>query len=156
MPEPTVIPRVGAIHLLSVGAQGVPGPQGPAGPPGTGGTGEVTVVAATAGAAVGGHRVVTSLSDGTVVHADVTNPAHVLNVVGMTLGAAASGASVQVAMQGRVEEPSWAWVAGSPIYLTGLGLLTQTVPTSGYALQVAVPLSPTSIVLMVKMPIALL
>jgi hypothetical protein len=74
----------------------------------------------------------------------------------MSLNAAVADGAVATAVTGRVAEPSWNWNTNLPIYLTGMGQLTQSLPTSGFALQVAVPTSATSVIVAIKTPIFLI
>ena len=97
---------------------------------------------ATAGEALGGNRVVYIAGDGKAYHA---NPdATSLLVSGLSKGAAALGAVVTIQLEGIFTEPTWTWSA-APVFLSTTGLLTQTVPTSGYCFQVGTPVGPTSI-----------
>lgn len=121
----------------------------------TGGAAAATITF-TAGQVLSGHRVVTTNGAGQAIYADVANAAHVNGVVGLTTNAALLGGDVTVVDSGQVSEPSWNWSTNLPIYLTGMGQLTQTLPTTGFALQIAVPTSATSVIVAIKMPIFLI
>ncbi len=102
-------------------AVGTTGVQGPRGAPG--GTSEQR----TAAIDIGGHRIVRSTANG-VDYASNANPAHGDDTLGMTLGAAAAGALVDVQRQGPVSFDGWAWIPGDPVFLGLDGLPTQIAP----------------------------
>jgi Major tropism determinant N-terminal domain len=110
---------------------------------------------ATAGEALGGHRVVVLTPSG-LMYASATNINHVNRIVGITLSAYSSGVPAYYTREGIVTEPSWTWNTTSPIYLADTGLLTQTpVNTTGFVMIVAMPLTSTSIYFSLKTPILL-
>lgn len=127
----------GGTTILTAGAQGPAGPAGPTGPSGG------MVASYTAGAILGGHRGVKLDAAGNAQYASNDDAASLAGFVGVTLGAATMGDTVQVALIGLVEEPSWSWTAGLPVFLGVNGLLTQTAPVFP-ALQVVVGVAPTT------------
>lgn len=136
------------------------GPQGPKGDKGDAGDSN-TVVTMTAGSALGGHRIVAQspTNNNTVVYADASNSAHANLVFGMTLNAASSGGSVDVAVCGEFTEPTWNWTLGLPIFLSVDGTLTQTAPTSSvadFSLVVGFPITPTKLFVNIREPIFLI
>jgi hypothetical protein len=133
-----------SIQVVSVAQQGPPGPQGP---PGGGGAESIT---GTAGAILSGHRLVALALDGRFTYA--TGP----DAVGLTLGAALAGESISIQASGMVEESSWNWTPSAPIYQTGAGQLTQTLPTTGLLRQVAVAMTATQIILDLQPPTILI
>lgn len=134
---------------VEVGQQGPPGPRGPAGPAGGA---AVTVTAATA---LGGHRLVVLDGTGAARHASKDDLNHLFRVFGLTLGAAAQGAAVDVQRAGLVTEPSWAWDIALPVYLGADGLLTQTPPASGFLLIVGCPVTTTTLCIDIGDPVIL-
>lgn len=113
--------------------------QGPAGPPGLNGSGSDTVTSnRTTAAAISGHRVVKLLEDGTVDYADASDFDDASIVLGLTLGAAIMGASIQVREHGLVTEGSWTWTPGLPVWLGATGHLTQTPPVAPAAFSLAI------------------
>lgn len=105
---------------------------------------------------VGGHRMVTVDSNGEILHADKDLILDGKQTIGMTLQAALAGSECEIAISGdEVIEPSWNWITTSSIYLGDDGILTQTAPTTGFVLIVAVPLTSTSIRVRIEMPIFL-
>ena len=133
--------------------KGAQGPVGPAGPPGPAG-GDVFV--RTADAALGGHRAVRSTGQGMAGYADAQIEGHGDDVLGITLGAAASGDEVQIQGSGEIVEPSWAWSPQEPIFLGASGALTQVPPTAATAAFILVlgfATSPTSMQVRIESPI---
>ena len=104
----------------------VPGPKGDQAPVGPSGSGTYSRIAAQA---LGGHRVVRSVSANQVDYADSSDETHADDVFGVTIAAASSGASVNVVRLGEVTEPSWTWTPLEPIFAGLNGQLTQVVPT---------------------------
>lgn len=104
-----------------------PGPQGPKGEPGN------TSLTYTASEVLGGHRIVRSTGDGSCGYADHANLEHGDDTIGMTLGAAALGAPVEVQCANRLSHSGWAWTPGLPVFLGTNGLPTQVEPTTGFS-----------------------
>ncbi len=108
---------------ITVVAAGQQGPQGPAGA----GAASATYIAS---AALSGHKIV--LLDGAhqAAYASNDNVLHLNQVLGLTTHAASAGASVEVARNIEVYEPSWNWTVGGAIYLGSNGGLIQSPPVS--------------------------
>jgi hypothetical protein len=104
-----------------------PGPQGPAGTPG--GTADARI----ADGALGGHRIVRSTGADTVGYASNADSTHGDDTVGMTLGAAADGGTIDVQRSGSVTFNGWAWTPGEPVFLGADGGVTQVVPDASAA-----------------------
>jgi hypothetical protein len=141
--EPTII------ESIEIGPQGIPGPRGE--------TGDSTnFVVYPAGQILSGHRMVVLDSDGKAIYADRTIPEHANKVFGMTIGAAMQDADANIQIMGELTEPSWAWTLDIPIWLSVNGLLTQTIPTSGFSLIIGFPITATKIFIDIHEPIFLL
>lgn len=119
------------------------GLQGPIGPTGPAGGAAGSSIIYTAGTSVNGHRAVV-MSGGKVIHADNTTASHYNQVLGVSLGAAVLDDPVEVQLWGDITEPSWSWTAGQSIFVGAAGVLTQTVPTSGFQQIVGFALTTTS------------
>lgn len=146
----TVQPEEREVLMMYLKGDPTPGPPGPPGPSGGTAVEKVAVVA------LGGHRIVRSSGVDGVTYAD-SRTAIGDNVIGMTLGAAAVGAPVNVLNNAPVEEPSWNWFPDMPLYLGHDGLITQ-VPDVGaddFTLCVGFALSPTTAMIRVETPIYL-
>lgn len=121
------------------------GQQGPAGPPGPSGEGAIVVIA---GENLGGGRIVMHENDEAFYSSsDVTDDMD--KVIGVTIGAVVIGADSNVRSSGELIDSSWSWASG-PIYNGLNGIMTQTVPSTGFVLQVATALSPTKILINIK------
>lgn len=131
------------VITVELGVMGPPGPMGGA-------------LLCTAGATVGGHRVVVIGPDGKVQHANASDLSHAGLGMGLTTCAAAEGESVVVVVAGEVNEPSWSWAASQPIYLSDNGQLTQTPPSTGALIQVGYPSLPTRMLISFSTPVFLI
>jgi len=116
---------------------------GPPGPPGAAGAQTLSIVAAQN---LSGHRMVVATSAG-AVYADPTNLAHADALLGLTTGAALAGNQVDVLVAGEIEEPSWSWTPGLPLYVIASGLLSHTPPSAGWVQMVALAVTATRILL---------
>lgn len=108
-----------------------------------------------AGAALGGHKVVKAGPLGAVYYADSDYPVDAGGVLGVTMNAALIGDPVNVQATGEMEEVSWSWTPGLPVFLGPLGTLTQTPPTTGFQLVIGVASAPTKLVISIKQAIIL-
>lgn len=148
---PSITLRVSPLRVVTLDVGGR-GPQGPRGEPGAAGS----VLAKTAGAALGGHRVVVASGADDVLVADVADAAHLHRVVGITEGAAVMGDAVDVRFAGEMTEATWSWTPDAPIYVGAAGVLTQTPPVGAAWLRiVAVAVSATRIVVGLREPVRL-
>jgi len=140
-PEPAII------EIIEVAEQGPPGP------PGADGASTLRLIA---GAALGGHRAVLLDADSQAQYASADDPDHFGRVVGITTGAAVSGAPVDVLRGGELVEPGWAWAPGLPVYLGINGVLTQVPPVApSFCLIVGFPVAPTKLFVSLREPIKL-
>lgn len=122
----------------------VAGPRGPEGRSGP------VVVPAVAGQVTSGHRVMAVGADGRFVYAGSNHEDRL--PVGISLGAAAENAALQVQAGGEIVEPSWSWDVQTPVYMGVDGLLTQTPPSVGMFVIVGKPVSPTSMIISFSEP----
>jgi hypothetical protein len=102
---------------------------------------------------ISGHRVVSAAFDNTLAYADSSINILANSVIGITNNAGNVGDVINVQISGSMTEPSWSWVQNLPIFCSTTGLLTQTQPTSGFSLVVAVATSSITILIGVKQPI---
>ena len=110
------------------------------------------------GEPLGGHRVVAADDAGHAIHADPSNVAHAGRILGMTTGAAGLGSQAEIVRAYEMEEPSWAWTLGSPVFLGAAGVLTQVVPeapSATFSLIVGFPITPTRLYIHIREPILL-
>jgi hypothetical protein len=107
-----------------------------------------------AGMNLGGERVVIDTPTG-AIYADSSNLAHANCVVGVTLNSALHNDIVNVRSENELEEPSWSWTPGAPIYLGLNGLMTQVQPSTGFNLQLGYAVTATRIYISIGVPILL-
>jgi len=91
--------------------------------------------------------------DGTVSPADCTDITQVDRVVGITLSEAATGNRVVVQKMGQLTYEHWSWIVGRGIFFDQYGDLTQTVPSIGYWMNIAKVISPTTIEVLLRLPV---
>lgn len=130
--------------------------QGPMGPPGVPGPAGGTAMVFIATTAIGGHRVLTLNAASEVIYASNDSPSAASQIIGMSINAAAPGGELSVQRAGEVEESSWNWVMGLPVYLGANGLLTQFFPSgAAFSLIVGFPTAPTKLFLAFREPVFL-
>lgn len=87
--------------------------------------------------------------------ADKDTVSHQDKLLGVTItSAAGSGEEVTVVTEGKIDDPSFSFTPG-PIWLGNSGLLTQTKPTTGLLVQIAVAITATLINVNIQMAIKL-
>ena len=119
---------------------------------GGGGGGGNTKLTASASRALSGHRcLIINAATGEATYLNAATSSHAGAFAGVSTDAAAQGDTVSYLTAGVIEEPSWNWNTG-PVFLSGLGFLTQDDPTPGaaFALIVGVALSPTALLIAPK------
>lgn len=109
------------------------------------GLGAAVTVQMTAGVDLSGQRVVIANGSGLAVYPDISVLADALAVIGITEGAISNGAVGNIIAIGQLTEPSWSWTPGAPVYCADIGVLTQTLPTGKWILQIATAITSTSI-----------
>ena len=141
-------PTQRVVEAVSAGPQGAPGATGADGG---------TYTTKTAAQSLGGHRIVRAVSGTEVDYASADDETHGDDIVGMTIAAASAGATVQVANEQDITEPSWNWTPLEPLYLGLNGLMTQTPPASPSVMCVVVGFatSATSARIRIEPPIYL-
>lgn len=93
----------------------------------------------TAGETISALRVVYE-SGGEVFRLDQASD-NVQALLGISVTAAAEGGAIKIQRDGSIDTPGWTWTEGL-VFLGADGLLTQTVPTTGW--EVVVGYAPTS------------
>ena len=124
-----------SVQVLTVGLQGPAGPSG-------------SVSLYEAGVALSGHAIATVDAVGLAILADVNNAAHANAVIGMTMNAAAQGASVAVNDGGLIEFLGWSWTPGQCVFLGPTpGSLSQARGTGLYSKVIGMAVAPNRIVI---------
>lgn len=116
------------------------GQRGAQGRPGADTGGGVQAVVRTGGETISAYRVLYE-SRGRVYLAQ-TQISTILQVVGLSVSAGATGADVVVQTAGVIDDPSWSWLEGL-VFCGPNGVLTQTPPTAGWELVVGFASSAT-------------
>ncbi len=93
---------------------------------------------------------------GGVFKCDSSNALDADTAIGITSSAAALGSNVRIRSFGAYANALWNWTMGIPIFLNSASALTQTPPAFGFVQQLAVPSSPTSIMINIKQSIKLI
>lgn len=124
---------------------------GQRGPPGAPGGAELTRKAAQA---LGGQRVVYALANNEVDYASSDQVAQAALILGVTMGAASSGANVIVRAGGEMQDAAWSWTLGA-VFCGLNGVLTQTPPAAGFIRQIGIADAPDRIVIDLRPPILL-
>lgn len=134
-----VTPRSGAISIRTIG---VPGPSGSS----------VQFTQVNAAQALGGNRVVVLTPSG-AIYADNRSPSHANKIVGVTVGAASMGSNASIQAAGELDGFS-ALTPGDPVYLSIDGIITQTLPNSGFLSQIGVAKTSTKVLINIQPSIA--
>jgi hypothetical protein len=116
---------------------------GPTPPPPDPTTGEFVTM--TARVSLSGQRAVKVVADGLADYPSIDALADALAIVGVTTTAIGLDADGLVQTSGQMDEPSWSWSIGAPVFVDDAGVLTQTVPTGKWLLSIGVALLPTRI-----------
>lgn len=147
----TVITGDNSPSVLVAAEQGPAGKTGDVGPPGPAGG---TAFTRTAAANVSGGKAVTLNAAGECLHADGADPTMASRVAGIALNGGLIGDTITIIVTGgEIEEPTWNWIEGQPIFLGPDGALTQVAPTSGYVLVVGTAVGPTRMLVKIQQPI---
>lgn len=99
---------------------------------------------------VSAHRALAFDSSSLVIHAQPGGGRYVF--AGISTASAVAGTRVETIVSGPLEDATWGWVAGSPIFVTSNGVLTQIEPTTGIRHQVGVALSDKSMIVSPQPP----
>jgi hypothetical protein len=107
-----------------------------------------------AGATLSGHRAI-ALVGGLAIYADATVAEHAYLTMGVSESAVVSGANLLVFNRQSIEEPTWNWAPGQPVFLGQGGLLSQSVPVSPalFVLQVGIAVSAHRLDVDIQRPI---
>lgn len=76
-------------------------------------------------------------------------------VLGIATQSGNAGALIKVLLFGRYDDPSFTFSSGSSLYLTGVGNISTTAPTSGYNKEVGQALATGSIFINIRETITL-
>lgn len=151
----TIVQNSNSYSLVQSGSvQGIPGPPGVNGVDGVDGATASLVVSCLASGPIGGGRVVRVIWDKYVGYVSSDSPALADTVLGITTGAAVYGEPIGVQYMGELQDSGWTWSPG-PVYCGINGVITQTLPTSGFILALGTATNSTTIVINIKQPLIL-
>lgn len=103
---------------------------------------------------IGGNRVVV-LENNELIYADNNNINHANKILGLTLTSVTPNNYVNILTIGEMNG-FYNLIIGEPIYLINNGLITQTLPNSGFIIQLGTALKQDTIYINCKMPIVIL
>lgn len=110
-----------------------------------GAAGATLAVTKIADGTLSGHRIVRNVDATRVGYVDASDATNGDDVLGLTTQAASDGDPIEVLVEGELTEPGWSWTPLELIYVTGLGLLTQTPPDDmAFMLPVGYAISATA------------
>jgi hypothetical protein len=133
-------------EVITIGEQGPPG----VGIPGPAGG---SAVQRLAGETLSALMAVYEL-DGLVFRLDQADGEHIALLLGITLTAADTGATLNIQRTGVIDDAAWFWATGR-VWLGADGALTQVPPTQGFNLLIGAAVSPTRLILNLQDPIDL-
>jgi hypothetical protein len=105
------------------------------------------------GEGIGGNRVVIFDADGKLYYANQSDPTHANKIAGVTLQAGIADSVITCQSSGQMDEAGWTWDVSKPVYLADNGLMTQVLPTSGFIIVIGMPITATSLLIRIHMPI---
>jgi hypothetical protein len=76
-------------------------------------------------------------------------------VVGISKNSASVGSFVEVQPSGEMQDPSWNWTPGLPLYLSTFGNITHVLPTIGEHVEIGVAMTSQKIIIRIQPPITL-
>jgi hypothetical protein len=107
-----------------------------------------------AGLALSALRVV-SLVSGQYFYSDPSDAESVFAIAGLITTAATLGQIITPVRDREIQDSSWNWARGQPIFLGSDGTLTQVAPATGWLVVLATPLSANTIFIDIQEPIGL-
>jgi hypothetical protein len=131
-----------AVTIVEVGIQGSPGES-------------ASDPVFSAAVTLSGHKALKLNAAGKVEYVSSAEPLDIRKVIGIGLNAATANNPVTVRSQGDIEESSWNWTPGLPVYLGTSGALTQTAPISGFIQILGTATAATRMFVMIEPPILL-
>jgi hypothetical protein len=104
---------------------------------------------------ISGGRAMTYEGGGWVL-ADNSNPAHAGVAIAVAVGAIIAGESGAGRLYGVLDDSAWSWPAPAPLYLHAAGVLSPTVPSSGFLREIAHAVTATRVMIEPEPAITLL
>lgn len=88
------------------------------------------------------------------LNANSSTLGHIGRVVGISMGAIASGFTGPIAQSGSLTNPAWSWTPGVLLYLNGT-TISATAPSTGFSQKVGVAVTATTMIVEMDDPILL-
>jgi len=76
-------------------------------------------------------------------------------VIGVVVSSVLAGEEVTIQLSGELLNLSWNWTLNAPIYLGNNGVLTQTLPTTGFIQRIGFPILSTKMLIDKTIPVRL-
>ena len=110
-----------------------------------------------AGENISALKVLASNGAGAAIFADKDTTGHEFSLLGISTTAGLTGEQIFIRRSGLLKDAgAWSWNVNSPIYLGSAGVLTQTVPTSGFTAILGWPTDVDTIFINIDRTITLL
>lgn len=90
---------------------------------------------------------------GKIMVAKTTNVTHAEKVLGISLNGGGINSTIDVLTSGTYYSEGWTFVPGKKIWCSASGVVTQDIPTSGFALELGYAPTATTLVVNIKEPI---
>lgn len=113
-------------------------------------TNQILITQFKAGTQLLKNRAVCIDSNQLIQYADSENVNYAYNVLGINISNIDLNGTPQICNFGEMTSSVWNWTIGLPIYVGADGILTQTKPTVGFILEIAQPITTTSILVNMK------
>lgn len=94
-----------------------------------------------------------AMSSGGLAPGDNNTTAYFNSIVGIALTTTTIGNPVTIQNSGVITYSGWNWSLGQPIFIGSAGVLTQTVPISGFVQTIGVAITAQSFVINISIPI---
>ncbi len=120
-----------------------------------GGSGEALEDSIETGEAISSLKVLRNDVSDTAFIADSSDVSDFNRVLGISKEAKGSGEDIAYTISGKLEEALWSWDVTKPIFFDSNGDLTQTPPSSGFSMIVAIPITSKIINVTLKQGIKL-
>lgn len=100
------------------------------------------------------HRIVACINNRLEL-ASKDNADHAYSIVGMSISSGSDGSVIFVQSGGVITDESWFWTENLPLWLNVNGEMIQTAPTSGFLIQVGIPIATNKVLIEIQEAILL-
>jgi hypothetical protein len=99
------------------------------------------------------NRVIYSKNDGTIGVANKDVSISYNKVIGINVSLAMTGQNIIIKRNGIITDDDWNWIMGKHVFFDNSGVLTQVYSKVGFYMPIAIPVTPTSILILLSRPI---